>query len=328
MKYNYIVLGNENEYYTLGYSDLDKYNDAVYIDSPSYAKGICGKIIGFLRKVHTSEKVNSIVKLPGKSVWNKHLINYKFNNDKPVCFIFFCGCTFSDQIPYGLIDFLKKNYINARFVVFYQDLVCHKRKIDLMTYKKYMDLVISFDIEDSKENNLLYHPLVYSDIADTIVPYEYESDIYFCGAAKNRLKEIIEAYVFFTNAGFKCDFNVIIPHNQDYPDYMGIKFYRSFPYTENLRHLKASKYILEIMQKGGTGYTIRTCEAIAFNKKLISNNLYLQSAFFYDKNNIITYDSLQNIDVEILRSASKCTNNRYMHDILPYEFLKFIDKRF
>jgi len=48
------------------------------------------------------------------------------------------------------------------------------------------------------------------------------------------------------------------------------------PYEENLEYIKRSKCLLEIMQEGGNGYILRTCEAVAYNKKIITNNKILK----------------------------------------------------
>ena len=41
--------------------------------------------------------------------------------------------------------------------------------------------------------------------------------------------------------------------------------------------------MLEIMQQGGHGYTLRYCEAIAMGKKLATNNPEIEKAPFYNK---------------------------------------------
>ena len=40
------------------------------------------------------------------------------------------------------------------------------------------------------------------------------------------------------------------------------------------------------MQEGGNGYTLRTCEAIAYNKKMITNNLTIKETDIYSEENI------------------------------------------
>ena len=80
------------------------------------------------------------------------------------------------------------------------------------------------------------------------------------------------------------------------------------------------------MQKGGTGHTIRACEAIAFNKKMLTNNSYIKEADFFDTNNFCYYDSLNNIDMEFVKSERLPSSYQYINLISPYRFMKFIDE--
>ena len=57
-------------------------------------------------------------------------------------------------------------------------------------------------------------------------------------------------------------------------------------YTQNLHNLSQCKCLLELMVQGQTGLTLRTMEALAFRKKLITNNQDIKRYSFYRKNNI------------------------------------------
>lgn len=195
MKYNYVVFGTEDQYYTYGYSELNNHSNTVYFEKPVCLSSFY-RLKDFVRRVHLSEKINKVVSLPNKEFWNCHLFEYKFDNNKPICFVFFPGSKFSDSIPFGFVDYLKDKYKGSKFAVFYQDLVRFKRKVSLEMFRDKMDLLLSFDFKDSKENGMIYHSLVYSDIADSVETTD-EKDIYFCGVAKNRLDDILNAYYFF-----------------------------------------------------------------------------------------------------------------------------------
>lgn len=325
MKYNYVVFGTEDQYYTYGYSDLNNNrDDTIYIEKPAYYSSL-GTIIDLLRRVHLSEKINKITNLPCKEIWNSLLFQYKFNNEKPICFVFFSSSKFSDSIPFGFVEHLKKNFPGSKYVVFYQDLVRFKRKVSLNMYREKMDLLISFDYKDAKDNGMLYHPLVYSDIAES-VGKSMDSDIYFCGAAKNRLKEVLEVFYYLRELGLKCDFHIIVDNPEKYSNEDGLEYSTLFPYYENLEHAKSSKVLLEIMQKGGTGLTIRTCEAIALNKKLITNNPFITHAAFYNTNDFSYFKNIGQIDKDFITNTEKATSHQYMEQIGPYRFMEFIDE--
>lgn len=57
-------------------------------------------------------------------------------------------------------------------------------------------------------------------------------------------------------------------------------------YDDYLQNLRESKAILEIVPENVVGLTIRTMEALFFNKKLITNNKDIKNYDFYNPNNI------------------------------------------
>ena len=81
------------------------------------------------------------------------------------------------------------------------------------------------------------------------------------------------------------------------------------------------------MQKGGTGNTIRVCEARAFEKKLLSNNKYLINNKLYDDKNMKVFDSLDDlleIKSFIYNSDRQYADNEKMY---PKAFLEEIESR-
>lgn len=101
---------------------------------------------------------------------------------------------------------------------------------------------------------------------------EEKYDFYFLGFAKNREKEILQLYDQLScyNNLFK-----IVYSNKE-----------AITYTENIENIKKSKCLVEIVQSGQEGITLRPLEAISFKKKLISNNEKLTQYDFYHKENI------------------------------------------
>jgi len=82
------------------------------------------------------------------------------------------------------------------------------------------------------------------------------------------------------------------------------------PYEENLEYIKRSKCLLEIMQEGGNGYILRTCEAVAYNKKIITNNKILKDSEFYDENMISIFDNIEDIDIEFITNQNGCYKDK------------------
>ena len=62
-------------------------------------------------------------------------------------------------------------------------------------------------------------------------------------------------------------------------------------YIDVLSHIRQSKLMVEIVQKGQIGLTARSLEAMFFETKLITNNIDIKRYPFYNKDNIFVLGS-------------------------------------
>jgi hypothetical protein len=99
-----------------------------------------------------------------------------------------------------------------------------------------------------------------------------KNDFYFLGAIKNRKNEIDNARCLLN--GYKCLF--CIPKNSE----------EFISYKENLINVEESRCLVEIVQGNQYDITLRPLEALAFKKKLITNNKHIKDYEFYDRENI------------------------------------------
>ncbi len=106
-------------------------------------------------------------------------------------------------------------------------------------------------------------------------------------------------------------------------------FVDKFSYRQNLLHASKTKNILELMQKNGTGYTIRACEAVALKKRLVSNNMFLERASFYSLDQFVSFDVVENVNVKkILKPYCEDSDEKYaakMKELSPLSFMHRID---
>ncbi len=258
--------------------------------------------------------------LPFRSFWNKRYFNTKFDTYDKIYFIL--GSLNKNIYKYGLVTYLKKKYKNAKFILYFNDLVYKNYK----TAKeekllKQFDAVLSFDYNDCKKYGFYNHPLVYSK-PENIENNAEDIDVYFCGKDKNRLDLIMKSFYYLKSKGLKCLFMIYGVPQEKRENIDGLEYLDNFmPYEQNLEYLKRSKCILEIMQEGGNGYTLRTCEAVAYNKKIITNNKILKEADFYDENMIAFFDDAEDIDIKFIKKErGKYLDNNY------FTPLKLLDK--
>ena len=126
-------------------------------------------------------------------------------------------------------------------------------------------------IEEMKQNIQYYqYP---SDINNE--PIEY--DLYFIGHDHNRAAQIRQIQQVAENQGLKVKIEIIGQND------------KNIPYTEVQRRTARSKAILEVMQSGQVGCTLRALESLFLRKKLVTTNLEIQKEAFYNSNNIFIW---------------------------------------
>ncbi len=129
----------------------------------------------------------------------------------------------------------------------------------------------TFDTKDSDDYSMIYHNTFYNMNVDTH-SNEIKYDFYFLGAAKKRRAEIDKVEKELNN--YRCHF--LIPSSTS--DFI--------TYKKNLSNIRESKCIVEIVQHKQYDITLRPLEALAFKKKLLTNNSHIKRYPFYNKQNI------------------------------------------
>lgn len=299
--YKFIIAGNGGGLYDYVYRDV---NDLPYA---AYDHGLAlNPLCKALMRVHLSSRINRIVPLPFRGVWGALWVRQwgkkleaMHLSDRTPCFILF-----ADMIPFerfGLSRTIRKTFPQAKIVYFYQDLVALDRnKLDLIR-KKTADLIFSFDCGDAEKYRLLVHNFPYSKWREKLQGGTPEYDVCFIGKAKDRLPQILEAYRYFTAQGLRCSFSITgVPAEQQ--QYAGqICYCDGMPYSAYLDKISRAKCILEIMQGGGSGNTLRINEAVEFNKILITDNAHIRSNTLYDSRYMFSYGKIQEINCDTLR---------------------------
>lgn len=320
MKYNYVFFGSMADFLRISYEDLNKVDFAKYLyrridtDNPVLTK---------LYQLHTSPVTNRLFRLPGQGVWNRMAFRGKFNDNKPLCFLFSPSSRWLND---RFINYLHKKYPDCKVGVYFGDLVQYSYPHGFDDLKEKMDICLSFDHSDAKKYGMHCYTLPYSyyDIPedDSIA----ESDVYFVGKAKDRLDKILTAYEKFRDAGLKCEFYItgVEPENQKYAD--EIHYCGQMSYIENLKHIRATKALLEIMQQGGHGYTLRACEAIMHDKKMITDNPEIKDAPFYSPERISVFKDTEEIDADFVLKEPIKADYQYKEELSPLKMLEFIDK--
>ena len=171
----------------------------------------------------------------------------------------------------------------------------------------YFDQVYAFDMLDAQKygfrfNNLIYYGNTLSN------QFQFEYDIFYVGNAKDRLDELHDIFCKVQRAKLKSKFFIVgVPEEKQlYKD--GIVYNQIITYKEVLEYISRSRCIVDIIQGGSTAMTIKVCEAVLYDKKLITSNKNITSEPYYSSNNILVYDSTSSEDI---KSFMDVPNNSY-----------------
>jgi hypothetical protein len=246
-------------------------------------------------RFHTSKKVNNILRLPFRKLWAKEVITRdvakNLNADEKICFIYQGGQSYLDIEAFS---YLRKRYPKSILIYKYNDLVSLNERLYpgfLERCIKIFDLVITYNCEDAEKYGLILSPPVLLDYTQiTPNPNQKKSDIFYVGRAKDRLDELVRLFELCRSNGLTCDFNIIDvePSRQLYPD--EISYNKAIPYMEMLQHVRNTKCVLNVVQNGARGITLRDYESIGMGKILMTNNHYIQETDMFDPNQVIFTD--------------------------------------
>ena len=206
----------------------------------------------------------------------------------------------ANEINQNVPDMLRKKGYKGRIIYWYWNPVCNCVSPDRIN-RDCCELW-SFSADDCKAYNMSYNSTYYFE-----EPYEYvmemektdgnaslmdtpqdetEIDIFFVGADKGRYDCLEQLKENAAKAGLKTEFKVI----RDATSSSEGEYSPRIDYNEVVELTKKSRAVLEILQKGQTGVSLRSMEAIFFGKKLITNNLKIQNEKFYDEEAILLLD--------------------------------------
>lgn len=150
----------------------------------------------------------------------------------------------------------------------------------------------SFDRNDCEKYNLKFNTTFYFDNIK-LPPAKEEFDILFVGENKGRINLINN---FLKQSDFHNLKNhiYVVSDRQRFGRYDGNQ---PISYNNYLNLLSKSKAILDIMQSGQEGLTLRVMEALFFKKKLITNNKAVLAEKFYCEENVfvIGYDDINRL---------------------------------
>lgn len=327
---SYVIFWGKEDYYKKSMSELLQDERVEYIEEILHGKT---KVLRFLHKVHNSSAINKIIPIPFKRIWFSSYMGGRGANDEPNYFIFH-GSYYWLRVN-GYFDYLKNKYPKAKLVYVLMDTVDSYKNyfsdrfrngFDLKYLEDRFDLILTYNKNDADQYQLTYYPSIYT-MTKSEKKLICKNDVFFIGRAKDRLEEIQQAFKILRQNGFSCEFYItgVEIEKQKYKE--EIHYNEFLSYSDVLEHVKESKAILEIIQKGTNAFTFRINEALLYDKVLITNNPIILDLPIKWREKIFEYQEIGNITKERLEEALNKSfeyDNRYS----PKAFLKYIEEFF
>lgn len=300
MKEKIIILGNGEDWCEKSLSDF-KNMDNVKFNNYKYLRKT-NAFTKIFARIHFSYKLNKIFNLPFKKIWYNKLVEYvNAENNEMVIFIIYDRNVFANNIKF--IKYLRSNFKNCKLVYMFTNIVDKSGAIEnnfIQKLNDYYDIVYAFDMEDSKKYNFKYSPLIYSENRLNI---DEKNQVFYVGRAKDRYQMLIKAYEKLKELNINTKFYIfgVDENEQKYKD--NIEYNKYISYDESLRNIQESKCLIDIIQGNSTGFTIKVCEAVYYDKLLITNNEHVKEAPFYDPKFILVINSEEDINEEFFKNA-------------------------
>lgn len=315
----YVIFSGDEEYLHVGYSDICNQDNVVYKTQYLYHPT---KIRKLLNIAHYHSYIAKKIDLPLKKIWYKQYYPIPFCNGEEYVFIFFSRW----QLIFnsGYLQYLREKYPGCKCVLFLQD-IDKARMLDIQYEKTLFDHIMVFERNFADKNGIEYYPLVYgAEYNDT--GEDRSIDLLFVGKAKGRYKLIKQIYDRLSKSGINCQF--YLSYMDELPDASetGIHIVDFVPYEENVRLLKKSKCVLDIVPANTNCNTLRLSEAIVYNIKVLTNNTAIKNEEFYSEALISTYTSPDDIDVEFLKMPYSDVDYKFKEKISGKAFLQHLDQ--
>lgn len=313
-----IILGNGVDWCEKSLKEISKF-DNIYLNNKKIP--VNGKFKNKIAKVFFSQKLNRKIKIPFKSFWYRDIKRYIRNHvdiDDELCILIYDHNAFGGEITF--LNFLKKEFKNIKLAYIFTNIVGISYASSnnfVEKLNKYYDVVYAFDPDDAIKYNFKYSPLIYS--ANFIDVLQKKKQAFYVGKAKDRLDMLIEIFERLTKLGIETKYYIFdVPlEKQVYAD--KIKYNQYLTYEECLKNIQESACLIDVIQSNSSGYTIKNCEAVFYDKLLITTNKKVKDAPFYDERYMLIMDSVDDITKDFFDNAENVKYSNKAKDYFSFD---------
>lgn len=266
---------------------------------------MCHSYLKPLFAFHNNLRLNSAFELPFKRIWFNYCLNSKDSLDENTCFVFYQSFHFSYSRKFLL--YIKQKCPGAKLCFIFTNPIDEYYYNNFLKVRDLYDLKITFYNKDALKYNINYYPvdLGLFLIHDDFPKVDNKYDLFFVGKDKGRLGLLLDIYEQFSKQGLSCLFYIYGVKKRDQVRLEGINYNTFLPYHDVLHYVKESKAVLEILKENCNYSSIRTSEAIKFNKYLVTTNQEASTCSFYSKESVNVINSIDDIDFTFYKDQTQ-----------------------
>jgi len=317
---DFVIMGNATDYCEVMCSEIIGRENVLFINKANNFKSNLVKSLDLLlQKVSTKTSLSLFPSFRFKS----YFCGAPVPERKDICFVIFDSNSHArDKI---FLEYIRKKY-NAKLVLYAMN-PTSAIELNPELCSNFYDSVFTVSAKDADYYGWHACNHIYAKIpgAEASEDNGYDADVFFIGRAKNRLPNILRTYEFLASYDIKCDFHIVEVDKKEMRYADDINYNKWLPYKEVLRRMCQSRCVLEILQKPGEGPTLRTIEAIVYNKKIITNDLGAVSNPFYDDKFVHIFDVPGNINLSFIKNGFEPCYN-YQEEYSASNFLKRVEE--
>lgn len=293
----YIILGNGLDWCRLSFHGIEYREDVLFLDSKLPLD--MNKMSSKIARYYFSNTLNRNIDLPFKKLWYPSIYRHlELNEDEEQYLIIYDKNMLGNNRKF--LRAVRKTFPKLKLIYTFTNIEKYSgARINHFTdeLSSYYDVVLAFDRLDSEKYGFEYSPLVYN-ANKKYMNSNVDSDVFYVGTAKDRLKMLISVFDKLMSMGIKCDFSIAEVNEDEIDNSKEITFNSRKSYSDVLDHISRTNCLLDVIQGNSTGLTIKTCEAICYDKKLITTNVHVKDYPFYDERYILVINNADDITKE------------------------------
>ena len=320
---HYVVVYPNRDYGKLMWKDLENSKNIDIVREPLISGNMLTK---WLFKVHFSFYINNKIRLPLKRIWfNKYNLSnlpYRKEDDYIIIMTDPALCNYSKEYMEKL-----KAKGNIKMVLLMINSLNRMKKV-ISPMLPLFDRIYTFDRREARKYKFYYYPTIYSTVDLRNTKKKNAIDCFFVGVAKDRLDKLVKIYDHLEAGHAQCVFYISGVKKHAQVKREGIVYNEWLSYQDVLDKVAESETILEVMDDNNAGVTLRTLEAICYNKKLITDNIKIKDNDFYSSQymQLIDYHRLDGL-TEFIHAGME-VNYHYDNRYSPKYFIAELDRCF